>query len=406
MNGDPAASPPPPPTSPEDRWEAALVPNYGTPRLLLVRGSGCQVEDAAGRTYVDLLAGIAVNVLGHAHPAVVAAVQKQVARLAHTSNLYANGPSLRLAERLRDLAGGHKTLFLNSGTEANEAALKLCRRHAHATDRAQGVVLAFHGSFHGRTTGALALTGQPHHRTGFDPFPGQVIHVPFNDPGAIEAAFEAHDVVGAFAECIQGEGGVAPMTQEAADTLQKACQGHDALLCIDEVQTGIGRTGRFFAYEHHGLRPDAVTLAKGLGGGMPLGACLVAPRHAGLLGPGSHGCTFGGNAVAAAAGNAVLDVLERDGLIAGAGRLGALLAAELEANSLAWRGRGLLVGVPLDHDGAPKAVQAMEEAGYLVGQAGKRVVRLAPPLTIDGSTLLGAVPALADAVRRAGPLTA
>lgn len=382
------------------RWEAAMVPNYGTPALLLASGDGSRVQDADGNTYVDLLAGVAVNALGHRHPAVVEAIRGQMEHILHTSNLYANEPALRLAERLQRRTHGHKALLVNSGTEANEAALKLCRKHAHATDRPQGVVVVFEGSFHGRTTGALALTGQPKHREGFDPLPGQIVTVPFNDADALEQAFDAHEVVAVFAEFVQGEGGVVPMTPDLAETLGTLCKQNDALLVADEVQTGIGRTGRFWAHEHFNVIPDVVTVAKGLGGGMPIGACLVRDDLAGLLGPGSHGCTFGGNPVAAAAANAVLDTIDAAFL----DRVEALskrAIAILEGAGRPVRGAGLLLGCRLEEPVAPKVLAAMRDAGYLVGQAGKAVVRIAPPLTIDEKDLEAGVKALAEALQDA-----
>jgi len=383
------------------RWQAAMVPNYATPGIQLVRGRGAQVEDLEGKTYLDLMAGVAVNALGHAHPAIVEAVTRQVATLGHTSNLYANGPSLLLAERLQALSGGHKALFVNSGTEANEAALKLLRRHAHAQGMPEAVVLAFANSFHGRTTGALALTGQSHYHEGFSPLMGQIVHVPFNEPAALEAAFAKHRVAGVFFESVQGEGGVTPMTADAAQAMARLASKHGALLVADEVQTGVGRTGAFFAFEHDRLQPDLITMAKGLGGGLPLGAMLAKPAVAGLLGPGSHGCTFGGNPIACAAGNAVLDVLSREQLVPRAGRLGKSFLAALSEQGIEGRGRGLLMGVPLANPSAPDIVATMRNQGYLVGQAGKSVVRLAPPLVIAEGDLLGAAKPLAAAIRAA-----
>ncbi len=380
------------------RWQAAMLPNYATPTLQLVRGRGAKVEDLEGNSYVDLMAGVAVNVLGHAHPAVVAAVTQQVATLGHTSNLYANAPSLLLAERLQALAGGHQCLFVNSGTEANEAALKLVRRHAHAQAMPDAVIVAFTNSFHGRTTGALALTGQSHYHEGFAPLPGQIVHVPFNDPAALEAAFAANRVAGVFIESVQGEGGVTPMSAECAAATARLTSANGALLVADEVQTGVGRTGKFFGFEHDHLDPDVITMAKGLGGGLPLGAMLAKPAVAKLLGPGSHGCTFGGNPIACAAGNAVLDVLAGEQLVARAGQLGKAMLGKLYEVGLTARGRGLLLGVPLTSQSAPEVAAAMRKSGYLVGQAGKSVVRLAPPLVIPESDLLGAVAPLAAAV--------
>lgn len=386
------------------RWEDTFVPNYPTPSLLLARGEGARVWDDQGREYLDLLAGIAVNILGHAHPEIVTAVQDQIARLGHVSNLYASDMGLSYAENLSRRCDGRRAILVNSGAEANEAALKLLRRHAHGKGIKDGVVLAFEGSFHGRTIATLGITGQPAHREGFDPLPGGVVHVPYNDPQALEQAFQEHNVVGVFTEYLQGEGGVVPMDQEMADALQRLTHAHDALLVADEVQTGVARTGAFFAHTLYGHNPDVVTLAKGLGGGLPLGAMMVKPEHAALLGPGSHGCTFGGNPVAAAAGQVVLDVVERDGLAARADRLGKkvqdVLTKELDGTGLAPRGLGLLQGVALPEPVAGDVLQASQKAGILVGQAGKSVVRLAPPLVVTDEDLDSALPLVASAIRR------
>jgi acetylornithine/N-succinyldiaminopimelate aminotransferase len=387
------------------KWESAMAPNYTTPALQLVSGKGSRVTDSSGKTYLDLLAGIAVSSLGHAHPDLVRAVSTQVGLLAHTSNLYANGPSVRLAERLQarsePFGGGYKTIFQNSGTEANEAALKLVRRHAHRTGMPDGVVLAFNNSFHGRTMGALTLTAQPHYHEGYAPLLGNVAYVPFNDPAALEKAFETQRVAGVFFESVQGEGGVLPLDKETARALGKLTQSHGSLLVADEVQTGVGRTGKFFGFEHDGLKPHAISLAKGLGGGLPIGALLIDPKTAQLFAPGAHGTTFGGNPVACAAGNAVLDVLERDALVPRAGKLGERFRQELESHDVAARGRGLLVGLPFFGPIAPAVVSDLRERGILVGQAGKNVLRIAPPLTIHEDELLSAVPTIAQAVHAA-----
>lgn len=389
------------------RWEAAMAPNYATPTLQLLHGKGSRVTAHDGNEYLDLLAGIAVNILGHAHPDIVRAVSTQVGLLAHTSNLYANGPSLRLAERLQAKTeglgpGGYKTIFQNSGAEANEAALKLVRRHAHAQGMPDAVVVAFDNSFHGRTTGTVKLTGQKHYQEGFEPLPGQIVHVPFNDPAALERVFAEQRVAGLFFESVQGEGGVLPLDPATARAIDRLTKANSALLVADEVQTGIGRTGKFFGFQHDGLTPHAITLAKGLGGGLPIGAILIDPKAAQLFQPGSHGTTFGGNAVACAAGNAVLDVLERDALIPRAAGLGQRLMSELQergaATGLSARGRGLLVGVPLPGPNAADVVAALRGKGILAGQAGKSVLRLAPALNIREEDLLGAVPTIVEAV--------
>ncbi|MEK6985739.1 MAG: acetylornithine transaminase [Candidatus Thermoplasmatota archaeon] len=394
------------------RWEAAMASNYTTPPIQLQRGQGARLWDTDGKEYLDLLAGIAVNILGHAHPAIVRAVTTQIGLLSHTSNLYANGPSLRLAERLQartDAACGtpYKTIFQNSGTEANEAALKLVRRHAHAEGMPEGVVVTFENSFHGRTYGGMTLTGQTHYQERYAPLVGQVVHVPFNDPVALERVFAEKRVAGVFFESIQGEGGVLPLHPDAAATLKRLCAANKAMLVADEIQTGVGRTGKFFGFEHDGLVPDAITLAKGLGGGLPIGAILIHPRKATLFEPGSHGTTFGGNAVAAAAGNAVLDILEQESLIGRAAALGERFMEEVREQGcsigLPARGRGLLMGVPLSGPNAPAVVTALRSRGILVGQAGKSVLRVAPPLIVKEDELLGAIPAIVDEIAKRQP---
>ena len=397
------------------RWEAAMAPNYSTPTLQLQRGQGCTVWDADGKPYLDLLAGIAVNILGHAHPAVVRAVSTQIGLLSHTSNLYANGPSLRLAERLQKrteflASTGYKTIFQNSGTEANEAALKLVRRHAHAQGMPEGVVVAFDNSFHGRTYGGMTLTGQKHYQERYDPLVQQIAHIPFNDPAALEKVFAEQRVAGVFFESVQGEGGVLPLAPDAARTMGKLCEANKAMLVADEIQTGVGRTGKFFGFEHDGLKPHAITLAKGLGGGLPIGAILIDPVSAKLFEPGSHGTTFGGNAVAAAAGNAVLDIVEQENLMGRASALGERCMEAVRDQGcnigLPARGRGLLIGIPLGVPKAPELVTALRARGILVGQASKGVLRIAPPLIIKEDELLGAVPKIVEEATKLQPALA
>lgn len=386
-----------------DRWEANLLGNYGTPRLLLARGEGPYVYTSEAVRYLDLLGGLAVNAVGHCHPRVVEAVRHQAGLLAHVSNLYATEPVIRLAERLSHMTDGRKAVFANSGAEANEAAFKLIRRHAHATGRPDGVVVAFDGSFHGRTMATVTLTGQPAHQDGFDPLVPNIVHVPFNDVAALETVFETHPVVGVFAEFVQGEGGVVPMHPPFAKALGRLTEQHDALLVADEIQTGMGRTGRLFAFEHFGLEPDVITLAKALGGGYPIGVSLVRPKLAEHLPAGSHGTTFGGNPVSCAAAHAVLDIFEDEGLVARSESLGmgltAALAEGLEGTGVTPRGLGMIIGLPLPQAVAPKIVQALEGERILIGQAGKSVARLAPPLNIEEEVLFDAVPKVTAAVR-------
>jgi acetylornithine aminotransferase len=385
------------------RWQASVLDTYGTPPLALVRGSGARVWDADGREYLDLLAGIAVNALGHAHPAVVEAVTRQVSTLGHVSNLAISTPAVQLAERLLALFGRDgRVFFCNSGAEANEAAFKLARRTGRT-----GMVAAT-GSFHGRTMGALALTGQPGKADPFRPLPGDVTFVPYGDAAALAAAVDDRTAA-VVLEPIQGEGGVLPPPSGYLAAAQDTALGAGALLVLDEVQTGIGRTGSWFAHQPAGVRPDAVTLAKGLGGGLPIGACVAFGDAADLLGPGQHGSTFGGNPVSCAAALAVLDTIESDGLLERVGvvgraladgvrRLGHPLVADV-------RGAGLLLGVVLAQPVAKDAEAALRERGVLVNAVAPAVLRLAPPFVLtdtDVARFLQALPDALDAVQPAG----
>ncbi len=305
-----------------DRWQGAFMDNYGTTPIMLVRGSGSRVWDDEGAEYFDLIAGIAVNAIGHAHPRYVEAVSAQLSTLGHTSNLYATEPAIALAERLIRLAGNHqnaRVFFCNSGAEANEAAFKIAR----LTGRSGMVVAA--GSFHGRTMGSLALTAQPAKQDPFRPLPGDVSVVPYDDAEALRTAV-SDQTAAVFLEPIQGEGGVVVPSDGYLAAARRACDANGALLVLDEVQTGIGRTGRWFAHQRDDVVPDIMTLAKGLGGGLPIGAVLASGRAADLLEPGSHGSTFGGNPVVASAALAVLDIIEDEGLLARAAMLNARLS--------------------------------------------------------------------------------
>ncbi|MGW4445707.1 acetylornithine transaminase [Streptomyces sp. NPDC004682] len=386
------------------RWQGALMNNYGTPRLPLVRGAGTAVWDADGKRYLDFVGGIAVNALGHAHPAVVDAVSTQIASLGHVSNLFAAEPPVALAERLLRLFGRDgKVFFCNSGAEANEAALKIGR----LTGRTH--MVATTGGFHGRTMGALALTGQPGKQTPFLPLPGEVTHVPYGDARALADAVTDETAL-VIIEPIQGENGVVvppPGYLKAARAITAAT---GALLVLDEVQTGVGRTGDWFAYQaHDGVLPDIVTLAKGLGGGLPLGATIAFGRAADLLQPGQHGTTFGGNPVACAAGLAVLDTIEGEGLLANAKRQSENLRAGTEALGHPLidhvRGAGLLLGIVLTGPYAAQAQAAAQEAGFLVNAPAPDVVRLMPPLNLrddETDAFLQALPGILDASREDG----
>jgi acetylornithine/N-succinyldiaminopimelate aminotransferase len=391
-----------------ERWGDALLPNYGTPGLGLVRGSGATVTDEAGRDYLDLYAGIAVNALGHAHPAVVAAVSRQVATLGHVSNFYATGPSVALAERLLRLADRPGAVFLcNSGTEAVEAAFKLSRR----TGRTRLVAAA--DGFHGRTMGALALTGQPAKREPFLPLPGDVTHVPYGDAAALAAAVDG-DTAMVILEPVQGEAGAVVPPAGYLAAAREITERHGALLVADEVQTGIGRTGHWFAHQADGVRPDAMTLAKGLGGGLPIGALVVfddtplstaSPEPLSrLLGPGSHGTTFGGNPVCCAAALAVLDTIADDHLLDHVKRVGERLRHGLEALGhplvSSVRGAGLLIGVVLAAPVAAPVAAALRDAGFLVNPAQPDVIRLAPPLILTADQVDAFLAALPAALTR------
>jgi acetylornithine/N-succinyldiaminopimelate aminotransferase len=376
------------------RWRAALMDNYGTPGTALVKGEGAVVWDDQGKQYIDLFAGIAVNVLGHAHPAVVEAVSTQIATLGHISNLFASVPSITLAERLLSLAGRDgRVYFCNSGAEANEAAFKLSRR----TGRKH--VVAAEGGFHGRTMGALALTGQPAKRDPFLPLPGDVTHLPYGDVEALKASVTDETAM-VILEPAMGEAGVIPAPPGYLAAAREITAAKKALLVLDEVQTGVGRTGNWFAHQADGIQPDVITLAKGLGGGLPLGACLAFGEAAELLGPGSHGSTFGGNPVCCAAALAVLDTIAADDLLARAKQLGERLRNgidKLEHPAVEQvRGSGALLGVVLKEPISKAAEAALAEAGFLVNAVAPGVLRLAPPLILtdaQADAFLEALPA-------------
>lgn len=385
------------------RWSAALMNNYGTPPVELVRGSGAVVTDADGRDYLDLLGGIAVNALGHAHPAVVRAVSEQIATLGHVSNFFATPAQIALAERLVAMVGGPdadaRVFFANSGTEANEAAFKLTRR----TGRTK--LIAMEGAFHGRSMGALALTHNAKYREPFEPLPGEVTWVPYGDADALEAAID--DTVAAVViEPIQGENGIIVPPDGYLTAARELTRRHGALLWFDEVQTGIGRTGKWLASQHEGVVADVVTLAKGLGNGFPIGACVATGRAAELLQPGMHGTTFGGNPVAAIAGLAVLQVIERDDLLSHATELGERLVqrvTDLQHRLIDHvRGRGLLRGIVLTEDIAPAAYDAALQAGFVINAPRPNVIRLVPPLTLTTEQLdsfTDALPAILEQAR-------
>ncbi len=381
------------------RWEAAMMDNYGTPPIALVRGRGAEVWDAEGRRYLDLLGGIAVNALGHAHPAVVEAVTRQISTLGHTSNLYITEPPLALSERLLELLGAPgRVLLCNSGAEANEAAFKIARR----TGR-RGVVAA-ENAFHGRTMGALALTGQAGKRAPFEPLVPGVTHVPYGDVAALDAAVGA-DTAAVVLEPIMGEAGAVTPPAGYLAAAREITAARGALLVLDEVQTGIGRTGSWFAHQAAGVVPDVVTLAKGLGGGLPIGACIGLGAAGDLLEPGQHGTTFGGNPVCAAAALAVLDTIASDGLLEHVSLVGKTIATGVEALGhplvRGVDGAGLLLGIVLGEPVSAPLAAAARDAGFLVNNAAPDRLRLAPPLVLteeQAGEFLAALPGLLDGV--------
>ncbi|MFB7909046.1 acetylornithine transaminase [Kitasatospora sp. NPDC056076] len=392
-----------------DRWQHAFTDNYGTPRIPLVRGEGVKLWDADGKEYTDLLGGIAVNALGTAHPAVVEAVSRQIATLGHVSNLFMAEPTIALAERLLALDGreGGRVFFCNSGAEANEAAFKISRR----TGRTH--LVALQGAFHGRTMGALALTGQPAKQAPFRPLPGDVTHVPFGDVEALRAAVTT-DTAAVFLEPIQGENGAIPLPDGYLRDAREITRATGTLLVLDEIQTGIGRTGYWYAHQAcEGVEPDVVTLAKALGGGLPMGAVLAFGPAAELLTPGQHGTTFGGNPVAAAAGLAVLDTIESEGLLEHVRKIGDRLRHGVEAlgDPLVShvRGAGLLLGIVLTRPLSAQVQAVAQQAGFLVNAAVPDAVRLAPPLVLseqEADAFLAALPEILRTVRESAPADA
>ncbi len=376
-----------------ERWRQSMMDNYGTPPLALVKGAGAVVTDEDGREYVDLLGGIAVNALGHAHPAVVAAVSQQIATLGHVSNLYVAEPPVALAELLLALAGRPgRVLFGNSGAEANEAAFKLSR----LTGRTHAV--ATRGGFHGRTMGALALTGQPAKADPFRPLPGEVTHVPYGDPAALAAAVTDRTAM-VVLEPIQGENGVIVPPPGYLAAAREICTANGALLVLDEVQTGIGRTGHWFAHQADGIEPDVVTLAKGLGGGLPIGACMAFGAAADLFTPGTHGTTFGGNPVSCAAALAVIRTIAGEGLLDNVKRVGEQIRRGAEALGLRTRGAGLLLGIELGGPVSARVTAALRDSGYLVNPVQPDVIRLAPPLILRPEQADGFLAALREVLR-------
>lgn len=376
------------------RYSSALMNTFGTPPRVLARGEGVHVWDVDGKQYLDLLGGIAVNALGHCHPRLVRAICEQAATLMHVSNLFTSVPQIELAERLDALAGGGlpaRTFLANSGSEANEAALKVTR----LTGRTK--VVAMEGSFHGRTLGALSLTSTEKYRAPFEPLGGPVVWVPFGDAEALRAAVDA-ETAAVVMEPVQGENGVIEAPAGYLQLARELCDEHGALLWFDEVQTGVGRTGAWLASAAEGVQGDLITLAKGLGGGFPVGACIAVGPAAELMKPGQHGTTFGGNPLASRAALTVLDVISSEGLLEHATQTGAWLSAAIEGLGLPQidhvRGRGLLLGVVLTADTSAEVAARALEAGFIINAPRPNVLRLAPPLIITAEELQPFVDAL------------
>jgi acetylornithine/N-succinyldiaminopimelate aminotransferase len=383
-----------------DAYAESVMNTFGMPKRVFVRGEGCYLWDAEGRRYLDLLSGLAVNALGHAHPSVLSAVTGQIATLGHVSNFFATRPQVALAARLSSMARAEeaRVFFTNSGTEANEAAFKITRMTGRHT------IISTEGAFHGRSMGALALTHNPKYRTPFEPLPGEVNFVPYGDAEALASALD-ETVAAVVLEPIQGENGVVVPPDGYLARARELCDQQGALLWMDEVQTGMGRCGSWLVHVEEGVTADIVTVAKGLGNGFPVGACIATGQVSRLLGPGSHGSTFGGNPVAAIAGLAVIAVIERDGLLDHARRLGDHLSATIMEQGhpliTGVRGRGLLRAVILAQPIAAAVVDAALAAGFVINAPKPDVVRLAPALIVSSSQLdsfVSVLPSLLDQV--------
>ncbi|CAB4785115.1 MAG: acetylornithine transaminase [Actinobacteria bacterium] len=376
------------------KWDEVMMDNYGTPGIELVRGEGIFLFDSSGRKYLDFLGGIATSLLGHAHPEIISAVTKQISTLGHVSNLYAHPTALQLAKQLTEMTGGGRVFFCNSGAEANEAAIKLSR----LTGKSR--IIATDGAFHGRTMGALSLTGQPNKRAPFEPLLPGITHVPFGDLIAMEEALALGDVAMVIVEAIQGEAGVILPPPGYLLALRELTTRYGALLACDEVQGGMGRTGKWFSYQHEGVIPDIVTVAKGLGGGLPLGAIIAVTPAAQLFTPGSHGSTFGGNPTSCAAAIATISVIESTQMLESNHRLGRVLKDGLSSvdGIHAVRGIGLWIG--LDLEDAPAVTKELQTLGVLVNAAGSQTIRIAPPFIVTESQISEFISLLGQAIRK------
>jgi acetylornithine/N-succinyldiaminopimelate aminotransferase len=386
--------------------EPHVMPTYGRLPIALSHGRGCRVWDSEGREYLDALAGIAVNTLGHGHPKLVPALQEQIAKLIHTSNYYLAPLQERLAAKLCEISGLANAFFCNSGLEANEGALKIARKFGHDKGIEKPEIIVYEKAFHGRSIATLSATGNAKVQAGFGPLVEGFVRVPLNDIGAIEeAARKRPNVVAVFLEVIQGEGGINASRADYLQRLRKICDDQHWLLMLDEVQCGIGRTGKWFAHQWAGILPDVMPLAKGLGSGVPVGAIVCGPKAAGVLGAGNHGTTFGGNPLAMRAGIETLRIMEEDGLLANAAAVGAHLRGGLERELagvegvIEYRGQGLMIGIELDRPCGDLLKQACD-AGLLISVTADRVVRLLPPLIMSKAEADQVVAILAPLIRK------
>ncbi len=374
---------------------------YRRQPITLARGSGARVWDTDGREYIDALAGIAVNSVGHCHPKVADAICTQAGKLIHTSNIYTSEPQIQLAEKLAVLAGLERVFFCNSGAESVEGAFKLARKYAHSKGRG-GTIISMEGCFHGRTLATIA-TGKEKYRQGFEPIPGGFVRVPFNDIEALRGAV-SEDVAAIIIETVQGEGGIRPVEASYLRDVRTLCDEHDILLILDEIQCGVGRTGKFWAFEHFGVTPDLLTTAKALGGGVPIGAFLAKQRVADAIAPGDHGSTFGGNPLACAAALAAISVVEEEQLCEAAAAKGARFMQRVQEAAAGIdairdvRGLGLMIGVELAVDGR-EIVALMREKGILSNVTAETVIRVVPPLVISDEDLDRVADALIEAVQ-------
>jgi len=369
--------------------EPHVMPTYGRLPIALSYGRGCWVWDTQGKKYLDALGGIAVNTLGHAHPKLVPALTDQIGKLIHSSNYYLVPLQEQLAAKLCELSGLSNVFFCNSGLEANEAALKIARKFGHDKGIERPEIVVYEAAFHGRSIATLSATGNAKIQAGFGPLVEGFVRVPLNDVGAIEKVAATNpNVVAVFLEVIQGEGGIRPTTIPYLKEVRRICDERGWLLMLDEVQCGMGRTGKWFAHQWAGIRPDVMPVAKGLGSGVPIGAVVCGPRAAGVLGAGNHGTTFGGNPLAMRAGVETLRIMEEEGLLANAGEVGAKLKSGLErelagvAGVVEVRGQGLMIGIELDRPCAPLLGRAAE-AGLMISVTAERVVRLLPSLILS-----------------------